>query len=249
MAARDLLKSLGKALGFDIRNRRFSYCCPEEDQQRVVGRDARVVFDVGANRGDTLSAYRGLFPEAEIHAFEPTPVLARHLEDRFAKDHSVHVVAAAVGDASGTMPLHTTNNELLNSLLSLREEQSYYGSHSTETIDVPITPLDDYCGQQGITSIDLLKVDVQGAEKMVFDGASGLLARKAIASVFCELQFSTLYSGQTPPDEVLGTLRRADFDLYGIYDTARTADGFVDFCNALFVSRAARSRMDRKQLF
>ncbi len=86
---RDAISAAFDALGYQVRRKQPARWGDDayRDQQRLLeGSPVKLVFDVGANVGDTVHQYRTLFPAATIHAFEPFPDVHRRLADRFAAD-------------------------------------------------------------------------------------------------------------------------------------------------------------------
>lgn len=153
-----------------------------------VARRSTTVLDVGANLGVYSLAARAANAESAIHAFEPTPAHAAHLRQTVASNgiEGLHVHELAVGATSGEAVLNLWSgergdNEGMNFITD--------APRSAETLAVRITSLDDFCDQQGIQRIDLMKMDVQGNERAVLDGAKRLLDEGRIGTVFVELSW------------------------------------------------------------
>ena len=131
------------------------------------------VVDVGANVGFwTIPAARALGPGGRVVAFEPNPWAVDRLRRNLALNDdgslaAVEIVAAAVGAAPGTMELYSDDLEAGASQATL-----YAAAHdgSPQHVEVPVTTLDDV-----VTGpVDLVKIDVQGHEMAVLDGARRL---------------------------------------------------------------------------
>lgn len=189
-------------------------------QQLIAGSDARVVVDVGAGYGETVGAYRRAFPNAAIYAFEPTPEAAESLAARREFD-PFEVLPVAVGAEPGTATLSVNAFQPTSSLLPTADAgAAYWGDGLLETeraIDVPVVTLDSFCEERGIDVIDVLKIDVQGAERAVLEGARGLLERRSVRSVYFEVILVDTYVGQSSFEEYLRLLRAVGYRLAGIY--------------------------------
>jgi FkbM family methyltransferase len=172
---------------------------------------AKVVLDVGANAGIYSLAAAAAHPVSEIHAFEPTPEIAAHLNKTAVISGLVdrlHVHAVAVGDRPGTIFLNrfsgdNADNEGMNFVSAQ--------SRAASSIEVPMVSLDEFCRVTGLQSIDLLKVDVQGNEPAVFDGARGLIARGAIGTIFFELNWNKKHPAHCPARKAVDTLSCAGY--------------------------------------
>jgi FkbM family methyltransferase len=127
-----------------------------------------VVFDVGANTGQSVAKFRRLLPESTIHSFEPGPRAFRELTSTSRGLRNVNLVNAAVGSAPGRLTL--IENEFTDMSSFLRPSTAAWGEIVAET-DVEVTTVDSYCAERGIDRIDLLKIDTQGYEFEVLRGA------------------------------------------------------------------------------
>jgi FkbM family methyltransferase len=156
---------------------------PESNGERrvleVLGRSApRCFFDVGANAGAWTQLARGSVPSADVHCFEIVPDTARDLERNVAALPGVTVNAVGMSDRAGTVSVrfYPGASELSGIDPLPLDEPS-------ETRECPVTTGDLYCRDNGIDRIDLLKVDVEGAEREVLRGFSQMLAERSIAAV------------------------------------------------------------------
>lgn len=155
---------------------------------RAIARESETVFDVGANLGIyTLNACAAN-PSSVVHAFEPTPAHAAHLRRTLEANgiESTHVHEMAIGDKSGEAFLNLwaggqNDNEGMNFITS--------APRSVETLSVRVRSLDDFCQTNDIDHIDLMKMDVQGNERAVLDGATRLLAERRLRTLFVELNW------------------------------------------------------------
>lgn len=152
---------------------------------KLAGR-ARTVFDIGANVGLYSLLAAAVNPCCQVHAFEPTSEVVDILMTniRLNKFQNIVVRPVAVGDVSGHGFLHRRSgadgsSEGMNFVTRIRREDS----------DAPVAmlSLDDYCRDNGIEQIDLMKLDIEGGEHDALLGAQRLLRAKAIESIFLEL--------------------------------------------------------------
>ena len=154
-----------------------------------VTRDARVVFDVGANAGIYSLAALAANPRAVVHAFEPTPEIAERLRATASRNHllSLHVHELAILNRSGAATLHRYrgdhgDNGGMNFITSR-------GDPSAES--VATTTLDAFCYEHQVARIDALKMDIQGQEMAALEGACSLLKQGRISTIFMELNWSS----------------------------------------------------------
>lgn len=204
----------------DIRKqlqRQFYYFGTYFLEDRVIGNwtalaaDARVVFDVGANAGIYSLAATVASPLAQVYAFEPTPEIAAHLKASISLNGLIdrlQVHESAVGAEDGSIWLNFFQGEKADN-----EGMNFVSSEPREAnaVEVPVTSLDIFCSNAGIGKIDLLKVDVQGHEPAVFDGARGLIERKAVKTIFFELNWNRNDPTRCPARRAVKTLAEAGY--------------------------------------
>jgi len=127
----------------------------------------KTVFDVGAHFGETSQRALNIFPGCRVVAFEPAPESFKRLTTNISCSRfAAHPIALSDADRSGV--LHLNRNDLRHSLLQFDSD--------APTIEVNCRSIDSFCEEQGITSIDVLKIDTEGHDIAVLRGASRMLA-------------------------------------------------------------------------
>jgi len=142
-----------------------------------------VAFDVGANVGQWTTLLLDLAEELPlVHCFEPSPVAFSKLQAAIAKHRAgegVFCINAGLSDLEGTRALHINEGSSgINSFYKRRLEGLGISYNESETVQV--TTVDAYCRKKGIAHIDFLKIDVEGHEFAVMQGAKEMLKNQAI---------------------------------------------------------------------
>lgn len=215
----------GEPTGLDI----------EEDIPFLVRNPNSVIFDVGANVGQSIDLFRRLFPSATIHAFEPSPDCLETLQTRqWGRNTFIH--ALALGDQQEERLFHQYELSVLNSLLPLDRNDKNQFSEVQEVgrTSVCTDTLDHVTEKLGVSSIDFLKIDTQGFDLRVLHGAASLLARNAIAAIMVELNYITMYEGQSSAIAIQTFLAERGFHLVDLYEKFRRGSGLA-WCTAVFV--------------
>ena len=131
------------------------------------------VFDVGANIGlSALEFARSAGPQGRVFAFEPHPDTAERLRGNLAQNAitSATIIQAAVGAKAGQVTFHESAHPTLSSA-------SVIPPDLVRSFDVPVTTVDIAWAEAGKPVVCALKVDVEGGELEVLQGASELLQR------------------------------------------------------------------------
>jgi FkbM family methyltransferase len=143
-----------------------------------------VAFDVGAFHGTWTAALLQRVSSATVHAFEPVASSFAQLSANIGAQAHVHrcALGAAIGTAEMFAPPDADGS--LGELASLHARDLSGFALAVEPIGkVQVRTLDEFCDEQGITHIDLLKLDTEGHELPVLTGASRLLGRRAIDAI------------------------------------------------------------------
>jgi FkbM family methyltransferase len=182
------------------------------------------VIDVGVADG-TFELYEG-FPDARFLLIEPMSEFDDTL--RFvAKRYGATVVRAAADDAHGELQISVLDD--LHGVSLLRAD----GIHQRT---VPTVRVDDVCRQEGLEGPYVLKVDVQGAELRVLDGAPRVLAQCAV--VILETSLFEFTPGMPQIADVvayLGERGMVPYDIFSAY--TRPLDGALAQVDVAFVPR------------
>lgn len=156
-----------------------------------------VLFDVGSNEGWFFHCWKDWCPAAEVHAFEPQAEPLEASRRLYGNDPAIHLVNAAAGAVSGELHLNVMTESTVSSSFLAPVEATWssigYRTGAIERRTVPVITLDEYAAEKAIGGVYLLKIDVQGFELAVLEGATSLLARTD--HVFVEAAIRPLYEG------------------------------------------------------
>lgn len=187
--------------------------------QRLI-KPGMVVFDVGANKGDfTLHCIHLLGQSGHIVAFEPISAAYEKLLQALQRDPAgrefVRCERLAVSNSSGTAVFHTYPIEFSgwNGLGDPKLNPNYSPYMKLNTEVVTIITLDEYCAQNDVEQIDLLKIDVEGFEIEVIEGAQDLIAAGAIRHLIFEISLAPLAGAHHTAKDVLHSFEDMGFEV------------------------------------
>jgi len=169
-----------------------------------------LALDVGANLGQFAQELRRLGYRGRLVSFEPIPGAFRTLTAAAASDPLWDVRNIAVGAADGEATMNVASNVASSSILAPNAALAGAAPHLSfeQSALVPVRRLDGLADLPPGERV-FLKVDTQGFEQAVLEGAEGMLDR--IYAIQLELSFLPLYEGEPPAEEVMAWLRARGF--------------------------------------
>jgi len=228
MFSRDVFKRTRRRLA--VYSRRLTKDPVSDLAGLLRGEDPKVVIDVGANVGFVTWQFLKAFKNANIYALEPDPVTFGTLKAVHGDNPRVHVLPIAAADQEGEVAFIQRQVSSNSSLCEMITETS--GNH---TIKVKATTLDRLCAEHSIGHIHLLKIDTEGADLRVLQGATAMLGRGAVEVIMAEFHFIPTYKGDATLDELTAFLKGFDFRVFNFYVGAETSRGQARYGNAIFV--------------
>ncbi len=175
-------------------------------------------FDVGANVGYFTLLMAQLAFNGRVHAFEPLALNVALIQASLELSGYSNVVVSqiAVGDRSGLVSFSQSADSAFSSLRDTGRKPV------KRQISVPMTSLDEYVQDNSVNRVDILKVDVEGAEALVVSGSTKLLrdAERRPRLIMLELSSKNLQAFKTSVQSVLDQMAGLAYAPY-----VSTADG------------------------
>jgi len=187
----------------------------------LLGGDVRWIVEVGARDCRETLGFAALFPQARVFAFECNPDTLPVCRAAVQGQARIKLVEKAVAEREGRVkfyPVNPATNPGASSLLvaSGRYELEQY--HQRE-IEVEAVALRSFLEAASIPRIDLLWMDIQGAELAALKGLGARIAD--VSLIHAEVEFEEIYSGQPLFPEVRAFLEAQGFRFLGFTIYAR----------------------------
>lgn len=196
----------------------------------------KVIFDIGANRGQSIQYFMEdkLFSEAKMYSFEPVSFSFEQLKANTAAYPNVHIEQLAFGSEKGQkeIGLHEGPASVMNSL----KDNVMNNEEGAKKEVINITTLDEYVAEHNIDEIDFLKIDTEGFEIPVLEGAKKMLEAGKIKLIYCEVCFTDQSVRSAQLYEIADHLAPYGYYFYGLYKISHIQlyKG-THYGNALFV--------------
>ena len=175
----------------------------------IENRQIDTVIDVGANVGQFGESLRSGGYKGKIVSFEPTKSAYQVLSKKAELDGAWETHHCGLGAAPGTAILHASQLSVFNSILELSNVAKLHDNRMTvdHTEEITINTLDQAVGS--LAGKMLLKIDTQGYEKQVMEGARQTMSRAA--GILLELPVVRTYEGEWQFHDALKYMAEAGF--------------------------------------
>ncbi|OKH35197.1 hypothetical protein NIES2101_37790 [Calothrix sp. HK-06] len=160
-------------------DRKITWICNQ------IVRPGDTVLDIGANIGTvTLWLSKLVGENGKVHAFEPNPELLKILEQTFERNQlsNVRLHRVALGSEEGKLELRIPKINAGAASLVRNKDLS-----NCDIVSVPVRSLSTIVAEEGIQSIRLIKIDVEGFEAEVFQGGQEVLESIRPEAILFEL--------------------------------------------------------------
>jgi len=211
------------------------------------------IFDVGANIGQSAREFALYCPDAKVHCFEPIGKTFTQLNKNTEKFANVHCYKIALSATNGDRLMHSVGKSSKNFLLSAEEENgkekevlpngeelsSDDKQKNLETVES--MTLEQFCHQNDIPHISYLKVDTEGADLEVIQGAEGMISRGQIDIIEVESGMHPNNKYHVPMESFKSFLEARQYYVFGIYEQTREwtkKEPHLRRANILFISQA-----------
>jgi FkbM family methyltransferase len=183
----------------------------ETDLIRKLVKSGDIVVDVGANIGYFTLIFAQLVGEhGKVLAFEPDNKLFRILEANIQNNGYKNVTLFRKGlsdqNTSAILYLDKYNN---------LDNRIYASSSAAEEVEIQLVKLDDFISEY-TSHVDLIKIDIQGAEGLAFRGMQNVIRTNPKIKIVTEFWPWSLKQAGTEPDEFIRFLSNEGFSFYDI---------------------------------
>ncbi len=249
-----LVKKFFNLFGLEIKkinNKKLSF----DDIYKSIFNKKITIFDVGANKGQSIERFKKIFPHASIHAFEPIRNEYENLVKKYSLDKSITINNFAFGEEKYLKEINLAKRSGISSFnnfnkkhkwLKIRSEQ--YNTEIENFLEgkeeVQVDTLDNYCSINNIERIDILKIDTQGYEDLVLAGAKETLKKDIISAIELEIIFDNTYDKFLTFSDIEKYLIQ-NFRFSGIKNyNLNLFEGINFFAEVLYIKKSIVNKID-----
>jgi FkbM family methyltransferase len=197
------------------------------------------IFDVGANKGQSIDFFCKIFKNPTIYAFEPNPTLYKKLKEKYSIKKNIFIYNLGVSDINGQLELSETVTDETSTFEKLNYESNYLqmkanilGVKKEDIIKrkyfVDVIRLDDFINKMEIDKIHILKIDTEGHELKCLKGLFTNFASE-IKYIQLESHNDDMYLKNATKDEIPDLL-----NINGYNKCTKIKHGFGDFNECIY---------------
>lgn len=173
--------------------------------------DIKVIFDVGACHALESVEFSKLYKNAKVYTFEANPNTYEICLENTKNYKSITVINEAVNDFDGickfypidkdkTITTWEDGNQGASSLYKANGAYDHIEKYVQYEIEIPCTRIDNFCKKNNIDNIDIVWMDLQGAELKALHGMGDILDN--VKLIYTESEINPMYEGQSLFSEV-----------------------------------------------
>ncbi len=181
---------------------------------RALGLDPKVIIDVGANHGRWTRLARSYFPQARYAMLEPQDFLRKFSADLLKSPHVTWHTAGA-GKESGVFQLTLADRDDSSSFAHSPDDAAQLGRPQ---VSVPVVTLSDFIKSEGLPAPDICKIDAEGWDLEVLEGAKDLLGKTAVFFI----EATVMSPGRNSVETVVRLMEGHGYRLFDVTDLNRT---------------------------
>jgi FkbM family methyltransferase len=245
---RKFLRKTLNSLGYEVQKRglsdNFKILKKIFDQNNEVN-----IFDVGANEGRWIEGAINSFNKPTIHAFEPSEKEFNILKEKYSLKKNIILNNYALGSHKEEKYFNINYKGSLSSFYDVYENTNWFKrqQNNKKLFDknftlkkekVNIDTVDNYVNLKNIDSIDILKIDTQGYEPKVLEGALKSLGSKKIKTILLEIIFSDIYKSNVSFFEIEKNLINNGYKLISLDDHGNIFNKTIFQLNAIYMLKS-----------
>ena len=246
---KNFIQNLIKLLGYKIiKSSSIDKSNLDDMIKLIIKKSEPVIFDVGANEGQSIRRYKKIFENPILHSFEPGNDAVNILKEKYKNEKDLFVINSAVGEKDGDLDFYITVDTSHSSFKKLLPNSTWIkkrsktqnvdkNKYTTEKVSTKIIALDDYVKKNNINNIDVLKIDTQGYEDKVLLGAKNLIMNNKIKLIELELIFAEIYENPLQIYDIEKVLIPNNYKLFCISNAGSLASDYSFQANFIYVSK------------
>ncbi len=229
-----MIKKLIKFLLYKLGYRISKYNPNLDDSLKFLFKEKKnlVIFDIGANTGQSIERFNNLFNDPLVYSFEPNKKSYDILKNKY-KDKKNYIFNFAFGDQIENKKFNINLWDQTSSFYEINNK--YHTLRGNKTLikeNVPVDTLDNFTKNKQINNIDILKIDTQMYEEKILLGGSEILNN--IKCIELEIFLENYYNKKSSFYNIEKILNKYNFKLFNISDPSYDKQKRIQWLDAVY---------------
>ena len=228
-----IIQNLINFFGFKIiKIKKKNYRDFDQILKRILKNNNNIIFDVGANKGQSLDRYRKIFKNTLFYSFEPSLEAFKVLKLKYENYSTIKLFNIALGSEKKKKFFYEYKNNELSSFIKINKKFD----ETKKKISVEIDTIDSIFKKNNLKKINLLKMDTQGYEEPILIGAKNLIAEQKIDLIELEIILGDYYEKFSSFKKIEDTLSSGGYRLLALDRRLNIFENKKFYFNALYAS-------------
>ena len=216
-----------------IKIRKKKYRDFDQILKKILKKNNNIIFDIGANTGQSLYRYKKLFDKSNFYSFEPSVEAFKALKSKYGNSNDVKLFNTALGSEKKKKLFYEYKNNELSSFIKIDKKFK----ETKKNIYVKIDTIDSVFKKNNLKKINLLKMDTQGYEEPILRGAKNLIAEQKIDLIELEIILGDYYEKSSSFKKIEDTLSSGSYRLLALDRRLNVFENRKFYFNALYASQ------------
>lgn len=196
-----------------------------------------IIFDIGANRGQSINRFKKIFNDASYHCFEPLSSECEKIRGKYGNSKVKINNIALSNKIEEEVDFYVNKFNETSSLFSSEPKNKNF--ISDRKIKIQTDTIDNYVLKNKINKINLMKIDTQGNEEKILIGAEKCLKNKIFDFIELEMIVGNIYNTEISFNNIEKLLLPNGYKFFGIDNAGNLYDNFemLQF-NLLYISES-----------
>lgn len=201
--------------------------------KKVLKKNNNIIFDIGANKGQSIYRYRKLFNNSKFYSFEPSLKAFEILKSKYGNLNNIKLFNVALGSQKKKKLFYDYKNNELSSFIKINKKFK----ETKKDIFVEIDTIDSIFKKNNLKRINLLKMDTQGYEETILRGAKGLITEQKIDLIELEIILGDYYEKSSSFKKIEDALSSGSYRLLALDRRPNVFENRKFYFNALYASQ------------
>jgi FkbM family methyltransferase len=201
--------------------------------KKILKNNNNIIFDIGANKGQSLQRYRKLFNNTYFYSFEPSHSAFKVLKSKYGNLKNIKLFNIALGETKKNKIFYEYKNNELSSFNKINKKFD----EKKKKLFVEMDTIDSIFKKNKLKKIDLLKIDTQGYEESILRGAKNLIAIQKIDLIELEIILGDYYDKSSSFKKIEDTLLSGGYRLLALDRRLNIFENKKFYFNALYASQ------------